>query len=890
MCQWNVRGMTPDVKTHLNHIVTCRKPDVFLLSELYTLWNANRRDYSWDDLRSYQVFKQDHGFGKVATLVRDDVGHRQVEIEPAWNAEIDQEIAALTCTGAELVTATKDLEKKKLYVVVLELWNSAERWLVVNCYRSQGTNGKGCSLSKLATYVDRLHARTEFRQHKILLGGDLNAHHDSWTDRIVVPGNPTSNEGVIFERWRVQNNYFLLNDRSHTRIGSIRGGGITRTAPDVTVCSSNVNVRDVDWWTEDQGRKTSDHLNIFITVRGSAAFSEQDPDEFVIRNGAKLDWCAYKDRVQRYKREWDKAYGINLQSAMEFYHAHVKEHKDQEKAREAATSRFGIDAALMDRAVGDFIDKVLVAAARDEFGVRRKTSASWPWMTKEIKSTIDKRDAYWNVFRTWSSAKRWYRQPELDDLTAEMDRVCARGHIDYIEKELTPLGDGAFCSYSQISNLVNKDSKSTQRVPAWFDANGELEAETSLEKACAYHDGVVHMFDANAAVDPGVRTPDTHFDAQVDKLWCAYKQRRRSRIDEIKHKQELALLNAPLSRAEIRRSLFASKPNSASGDDGLLHKHMQCSFEVIETSLGVLYNSMILLHFRPPRLNRRVVRILPKGGKKKSSKFSWRPISLQSTFGKPLDRIMSSRMTAFAVKIGIIRANSFGFIKGLGTVDAVIVLIDLIDENLLKRRCASHIVLFDFKAAFDTINHKMFLRIVKVDFGITGNVLRYFELCLSNRWGRVKVQGVYSPWRPDLIGVGQGWPPSAICYLWVTADLDLVNELGLDLTLLLYADDSTLIYTGNGDEKTIERELNFAIRVIGYISSKLGLILQTSKQKYFVVGPGSHSTRRWPDMKELYLNLHLNGELLTKEYKSITYLGLRIDPRMTWSTHVNYVA
>ena len=117
-----------------------------------------------------------------------------------------------------------------------------------------------------------------------------------------------------------------------------------------------------------------------------------------------------------------------------------------------------------------------------------------------------------------------------------------------------------------------------------------------------------------------------------------------------------------------------------------------------------------------------------------------------------------------------------------------------------------------------------------------------------------------------------------------------MNELGLDLKLLLYADDSTLIYTGSGNDREITRVLNRAIHIIGYVSRRLGLILQILKQKYFVVAPGRSSTRLWPDLKELYLDLRLDDVPLTKEYKSITYLGLRIDPRMTWSVHVNYVA
>ena len=82
---------------------------------------------------------------------------------------------------------------------------------------------------------------------------------------------------------------------------------------------------------------------------------------------------------------------------------------------------------------------------------------------------------------------------------------------------------------------------------------------------------------------------------------------------------ELAMLNAPISSMEIKRAIFAAKPNSASGDDGLLYKHLQNAYGCIGSSIDDMYNVSFLLQFRPPLLNERVVRILPKSGKREAN-------------------------------------------------------------------------------------------------------------------------------------------------------------------------------------------------------------------------------------------------------------------------------
>ena len=66
---------------------------------------------------------------------------------------------------AGYIDAVKDLVKQKVYVVVVEVWNADEKWLIINHYRSQGTGGHGCPEEKFCDYVQKLKAMPRYSRH-----------------------------------------------------------------------------------------------------------------------------------------------------------------------------------------------------------------------------------------------------------------------------------------------------------------------------------------------------------------------------------------------------------------------------------------------------------------------------------------------------------------------------------------------------------------------------------------------------------------------------------------------------------------------------------------------------------------------------------------------------
>ena len=62
-----------------------------------------------------------------------------------------------------------------------------------------------------------------------------------------------------------------------------------------------------------------------------------------------------------------------------------------------------------------------------------------------------------------------------------------------------------------------------------------------------------------------------------------------------------------------------------------------------------------------------------------------------------------------------------GFMPGMGTGT-----LDLIEQQQ-KAGLPAHVVLLDWKSAFDTVPHAQFTNMLEVDFGMHGHALSYFR-------------------------------------------------------------------------------------------------------------------------------------------------------------------
>ena len=108
-------------------------------------------------------------------------------------------------------------------------------------------------------------------------------------------------------------------------------------------------------------------------------------------------------------------------------------------------------------------------------------------------------------------------------------------------------------------------------------------------------------------------------------------------------------------------------------------------------------------------------------------------------------------------------------------------------------------ILIDLRKAFDTIDHKIFLKKLNC-LGFSETTIAWFRSYLDNRYFIVNVDNSFSE------KARSGCGPQG-SFLGPHIFLIYANDMAVKCDLYLYVDDSCLVYTGE-DIKIIEENLN----------------------------------------------------------------------------------
>ena len=101
------------------------------------------------------------------------------------------------------------------------------------------------------------------------------------------------------------------------------------------------------------------------------------------------------------------------------------------------------------------------------------------------------------------------------------------------------------------------------------------------------------------------------------------------------------------------------------------------------------------------------------------------------------------------------------------------------------------VALLDLSAVFDTLDHSILLRHLEITFGISGNVIKLFWSCVSQRFQSVIVNGSTSNPCPSLYGVPQGTVLGPVLLKLYSQSLSEVINLH-NCSFHKYADDTVV--------------------------------------------------------------------------------------------------
>ena len=146
--------------------------------------------------------------------------------------------------------------------------------------------------------------------------------------------------------------------------------------------------------------------------------------------------------------------------------------------------------------------------------------------------------------------------------------------------------------------------------------------------------------------------------------------------------------------------------------------------------------------------------------------------------------------------------NFNGFRHDYSTETCLIHLTDHLRRETSQGRFVG-MVLLDLQKAFDTVNHCVLLKKLQL-MGFDKASLDWFRSYLSNRLQVVAIHDIRSKLMPITCGVPQGSILGPILFSSYINDMCICIK---DFKLLLYADDSVLLYS-NPDPKYIEEKLS----------------------------------------------------------------------------------
>ena len=338
------------------------------------------------------------------------------------------------------------------------------------------------------------------------------------------------------------------------------------------------------------------------------------------------------------------------------------------------------------------------------------------------------------------------------------------------------------------------------------------------------------------------------------------------------------------------KTLMGSMNNKFSSLDPVPSWLVNDCFDELGSIILHIINKSLSMGIFPSHLKKSVIKPTVKDKKGDLDLLSnYRPISNIPFISKVLEKVVSSQLDEYLNKNNMYCSQQSGYRKYHSCETLNVKMYDNILKDIDKGDIVA-LILLDMSAAFDTVDHKILLDLLKKCYGINGKVLNWFSTYLKNRQFSVNVYNAFSKYFNVLFGVPQGSILGPILFILYTKHLQHI-ALKYGLNIELYADD-TQLYIGF---KTINKDvcidqISNCLNEIKHWVCNQFLKLNEDKTKLVLLAkPSVHSAVSDSDSLMIStINYNINEVDWEKE-SEIKTLGIRLDPNLDMSKHVSYI-
>ena len=485
----------------------------------------------------------------------------------------------------------------------------------------------------------------------------------------------------------------------------------------------------------------------------------------------------------------------------------------------------------------DTVDK---HAPRRSRRIKNRTS---PWITTEVRHKIFKRDYLKRKANLSNDPQLWreYRQARnhINNEIKQAKRAYFTRNLEFNRGDMKK-------TWKLINELTSKNVAKSKKVSELNIGDQKITASAEIAEAFNEYFSTVGNNLASEIPTP-VHTPEFYL-KPTDKAFS---------------------LQIPTVDTVYRQLITLDEKKSA-GLDNIPNKILKIAADVIAPSLTEIFAASIRAGVFPFEWKTSRVTPIYKGGAKDDAN-NCRPISVISVVAKVFEKMIFDQLYEYLNTNKLLTACQSGFRSLHSTLTALLEATSDWSVNIDNGHI-NGVVFIDLKKAFDTIDHQILLRKLKI-YGIDQRSLTWFHSYLTNRTQKCRINGQLSNSVPVACGVPQGSNLGPLLFLVYINDLP--NCLNHTVPRM-FADDTSISSVENL-QNVINSEL---MNLKSWLNSNR-LSLNVLKTEFMVIA--SHQKVRTIDSE---INIRVNGNEINRVH-SVKSLGVHIDEHFTWSVHID---
>lgn len=626
----------------------------------------------------------------------------------------------------------------------------------------------------------------------------------------------TDENGKIIEDFIMANNLYILNEPNNPpTFFSVSG----QSNIDITLVSENM-LRNVSGWRVLENCSTSDHNMIIFDVKMENRETRKMIKEDKYNIG-RADWKIFNNFLTN-----------------ESMVAEITHFKNMET----------------NKAVKEF-DKILHMACEAAIPKKRKSNKSTPWWNDDLAQ----------LRREYNRAKRALTRARRMNIVEETE-ISKKRYVLHRNKYTAEIKKAKKESWTNFVNLeANKDPWS---IPYKIvrDKIKKTEVLTTLTK----EDGsITNNFEETIEALLNKCVPPDNLLLENDN-----HKKIRDNINSYRNSN----IEREFSVEEIGRAIKKLKNKTAPGADNFNPEIIKELWKYLPNSIVDLMNNCLGNGIFPDTWKIAKLKVILKDkNKDKRLIGSYRPISLLTSMGKILERIVVERIQEEYKASNLENENQYGFRKGKSTEDAILHLRTSVSNTSKKYVVALFI---DIQGAFDNLWWPAIkARLIRAN--ISTSIMRLINSYFKKR--KAMITAKYNRYYRSMEkGCPQGSVLGPAAWNWcMDAFLNRVKyELSEeDIETVAYADDVVLIIKANSRTE-IERNAVAVIRVLMEWCILHKLKISASKTFAMLV-KGKLNKERNPIIK-------IDCDKV-KFVDQVKYLGVVLDNKFTFIPHAKYI-